>query len=122
MIKEEIARSRDNSKTNDGKKRGSKFHRTNYSPVPVEFLGADGLRSSKNKKKTEGSTRSGAVKSHKSVSPRTNSQVQQKKTKKRGQEKRKESENQQTSHADISGEGEHEESQKSGIMINKWNQ
>ena len=37
----------------------------------MEFIGADGLKSSKNKKKIERSTRSGAEKSHKSVSPRT---------------------------------------------------
>lgn len=88
----------------------------------MEFIGADGLKSSKNKKKIERSTRSGAEKSHKSVSPRTYSQVEQKKTKKRAAEKKKESMNEQNSYADISGEVENEESQKSGIMINKWNQ
>ena len=47
--------------------------------------------------------------------------MRQKKEKKRA-EKRKESENMQESQADISGEGEQQESVKSGIMINKWNQ
>ena len=47
--------------------------------------------------------------------------MNKKKEKKRA-EKRKESENMQESQADISGEGEHQESAKGGIMINKWNQ
>ena len=45
-----------------------------------------------------------------------------KKKEKKQAEKRKESENMQESQADISGEGEHQESAKGGIMINKWNQ
>ena len=73
MIKEEMEPSRGNSKAFDGKKKGSKFSRSNYTPAPAEIFGADGLRSSKNKKKTEGSSRSNASKTNKSISPRTTS-------------------------------------------------
>ena len=63
-------------KVNDGKKKLSKFSTKDYSPNPMDLMGADGLRSSKNKKKTEGSTRSRAGKSNKSGSPRASSKVQ----------------------------------------------
>ena len=62
--------------TRNNKKKGLRIGSSNNSPIPIELIGADGLRSSKNKKKKfDQSVKSGYMPSYQSMSPRQNSHL-----------------------------------------------